>query len=243
MSKGWINRQNRLNQILGLLKSDGSWTTESLASCLKVSCRTLVRDIALLRDQGYPIESSRGKGGGVALRGRYGIGKLLLSDEEVIHAIVAFAIAEKVQSPLLTESMESLRNKFSLFLGDKQQARVNSVRKRILIGDNSSEQVLSSYTPIHKSIPSFVTQSFFNMELLDIKYVSETRTQTSRIIEPHFLLLNWPVWYVLAWDVAKSAVRMFRVDRISNAQVISETFRERPTYQMLEGLEEYFDRI
>ena len=77
------------------------------------------------------------------MRGRYGIGKLLLSDEEVIHVIVAFAIAEKVQSPLLTESRESLRNKFALFLGDKQQARVNSVRKRILIGDNSSEQVLS----------------------------------------------------------------------------------------------------
>ena len=44
------------------------------------------------------------------MRGRYGIGKLLLSDEEVIHVIVAFAIAEKVQSPLLTESRESLRN-------------------------------------------------------------------------------------------------------------------------------------
>jgi predicted DNA-binding transcriptional regulator YafY len=243
LSKGWIDRQNRLNQILGLLKSDGCWTTESLASSLNVSCRTLVRDIAVLREQGYPIESSRGKGGGVAMRGRYGIGKLLLSDEEVIHAIVAFAIAEKVQSPLLTESMESLRNKFALFLGDKQQTRVNSVRKRILIGDNSSEKILSSYTPSYKSIPSFVTQSFFNLELLDIKYVSETKIQTCRIIEPHFLLLNWPIWYVLAWDVAKSAVRMFRVDRIISAQVISETFRERPKYQMLDGLEEYFDRI
>jgi predicted DNA-binding transcriptional regulator YafY len=243
LGKGWIDRQNRLNQILGLLKSDGSWTTESLASCLHVSCRTLVRDIALLREQGYPIESSRGKGGGVAIRGRYGIGKLLLSDEEVIQAIVAFAIAEKVQSPLLTQSMESLRNKFSLFLGDKQQTRVNSVRNRILVGDNSSEQVLASYTPNHMLIPSCVTQSFFNLELLDIKYVSETKDQSCRIIEPQFLLLNWPVWYVLAWDVAKSAVRMFRVDRIITAQVIAETFRERPKYQMLDGLEEYFDRI
>ena len=243
MGKGWIDRQNRLNQILGLLKSDGSWTTESLALCLHVSCRTLVRDIALLREQGYPIESSRGKGGGVAIRGRYGIGKLLLSDEEVIHAIVAFAIAEKVQSPLLTQSMESLRNKFSLFLGDKQQARVNSVRNRILVGDNSSEQVLASYTPNHMAIPSCVTQSFFNLELLAIEYVSESKTQSCRIIEPQFLLLNWPVWYVLAWDVAKSAVRMFRVDRIITAQVITETFRERPKYQMLHGLEEYFDRI
>ena len=130
-----------------------------------------------------------------------------------------------------------------MFLGDKQQARVNSVRKRILIGDNSSEQVLSSYTPNYKSIPSFVTQRFFNMELLHIKYESEKKVQTCRIIEPHFLLLNWPIWYVLAWDVAKSAVRMFRVDRIISAQVISETFRERPKYQMLDGLEEYFDRI
>jgi predicted DNA-binding transcriptional regulator YafY len=243
LSNGWIVRQNRLSQILGLLKSDGNWTAASLASYLKVSDRTLVRDIALLREQGYPIESSRGKGGGVAMRGRYGVGKLLLSDEEVIHAIVAFAIAEKVQSPLLTESMESLRNKFSLFLGDKQQARVNSVRKRILIGENSSEKILSSYQPTKGFIPSYIAQSFFNMDLLDIKYMSESKDQTSRIIEPHFLLLNWPIWYVLAWDVAKSAVRMFRVDRIITAKIISETFRQRPKYQMLEGLEEYFDGI
>lgn len=194
----------------------------------------------MLREQGYPIESSRGKGGGVAIRGRYGVGKLLLSDEEVIHAIVAFAIAEKVQSPLLTLSLESLRNKFSLFLGEQQQARVNSVRKRILIGENSSEKIMTSYQPSHGVIPSLVTQSFFNMDLLDIKYVSETKTQTCRIIEPHFLLLNWPIWYVLAWDVAKSAVRMFRVDRIISAKIISETFRARPKYQMLDGLEEYF---
>jgi predicted DNA-binding transcriptional regulator YafY len=79
--------------------------------------------------------------------------------------------------------------------------------------------------------------------LLHIEYISGTEDKTRRIIEPHFLLLNWPVWYVLAWDVAKSAVRMFRLDRIVNAQVISETFRERPKYQMLDGLEEYFDRI
>ena len=73
--------------------------------------------------------------------------------------------------------------------------------------------------------------------------MSETKSQSCRIIEPQILLLDWPVWYVLAWDVAKSAVRMFRVYRIITAQVIAETFRERPKYQMLDGLEEYFDRI
>ena len=55
----------------------------------------MLRDIVLLREQGYPIESSRGKGEGVAISSLYGTGKLLLGDEEVIHTIVAFAIAEK----------------------------------------------------------------------------------------------------------------------------------------------------
>ncbi|MCP3064866.1 WYL domain-containing protein [Myxococcus sp. K38C18041901] len=33
-------------------------------------------------------------------------------------------------------------------------------------------------------------------------------------MEPHGLLVEAPVWYVLARDVEKSAARMFRMDRI-----------------------------
>lgn len=43
-----------------------------------------------------------------------------------------------------------------------------------------------------------------------------------RRIEPHGLLVQSPVWYVLARDVEKSEPRMFRMDRISKPRLLCD---------------------
>jgi predicted DNA-binding transcriptional regulator YafY len=48
---------------------------------------------------------------------------------------------------------------------------------------------------------------------------------TSRDIEPQFLYLNVPVWYLLAWDRLRSAIRCFRIDRIKSVTPLATRFR------------------
>jgi len=43
---------------------------------------------------------------------------------------------------------------------------------------------------------------------------------TRRSAEPHGLLVQPPIWYVLAIDVEKKMLRMFRMDRISRPTLI-----------------------
>jgi predicted DNA-binding transcriptional regulator YafY len=43
-----------------------------------------------------------------------------------------------------------------------------------------------------------------------------------RRIEPHGLLVQSPVWYILARDVEKQAPRMFRMDRIAAPRLLSD---------------------
>lgn len=59
-----------------------------------------------------------------------------------------------------------------------------------------------------------VKSAFFEMRLLRISYLDAAGQLTTREIEPQFLYLNLPVWYLLAWDRWREAVRFFRIDRL-----------------------------
>ncbi len=61
-----------------------------------------------------------------------------------------------------------------------------------------------------------------------------------RIVEPHYLLLSWPAWYLLVWDHLRGAVRMLRVDRIESASVQAATFQVRNSESMLATLGDIF---
>jgi predicted DNA-binding transcriptional regulator YafY len=55
---------------------------------------------------------------------------------------------------------------------------------------------------------------------LGFQYVDSEGRPTSRRIEPHGLLVQTPVWYVLARDVDKGQPRMFRMDRILRPRLL-----------------------
>jgi predicted DNA-binding transcriptional regulator YafY len=241
MAKGsLLNKQNRLDRLVGLLRQDEIWTMKRLADQLEVSDRTLLRDINELRDQGVPIEAERGPGGGVSLSRRWGVDKLRLNHEEVISMLVSLAITETLQSPLLAEPVRSVRQKLTLGLPEHQRQVVNQLRKRILVGDAASAQVTQTYSPPSAGITKGVTTGFFNMEMLDIEYIAGSGDVTKRRIEPQYLFFNWPVWYLLGWDHLREAPRVFRIDRMQRVTISGETFRPRAKSLILQGLEDYY---
>jgi predicted DNA-binding transcriptional regulator YafY len=54
----------RLLRLLSVLQTRSRWEGEDLARRLEVTSRTLRRDIARLRDLGYPVDAVPGRGGG-----------------------------------------------------------------------------------------------------------------------------------------------------------------------------------
>src|SRR5450631_3706798 len=101
----------RLDQLLGLLASHQHSTGPALAAELGVSLRTLRRDMARLAARGVPIEAERGRGGGVRLPARVGLGRLQLDHREAVDLLLALAIGERIGSPLLLSSLKGLRQK------------------------------------------------------------------------------------------------------------------------------------
>jgi predicted DNA-binding transcriptional regulator YafY len=239
----FLNRKNRIDQLMGLLHSKDSWIISELSQKLNVSQRTLARDLADIETSGVAIESDRGRGGGVRLKKNWGLGRLQLSHEEIIDLLLSLAIMEKIKSPLMLKNLKSIRLKIAQCFPQEQRSSVESLRKRIRVGSSPKEQLMVAYVLPNQNIIKHLQQAFFECKKLDIKYIDEKKNVTNRLIEPHYLLCSFPIWYIQAWDYLRNDIRFFRTDRIQLAEITNDNFKVRNDMTFCEETEKFFETI
>lgn len=237
------DRKRRLDRLIGLLKSREFWTTSELSRSLQISRSTLMRDLQEIQAQGIPIESDRGRGGGISLRGRYGLARLDLSHREVIDLLLALSTIEKLNSPLFLQDMKSIKDRIAAAFPESQRKQIQKIRTRLYIGDSASENVLAAHGTPDKRFVAAVHDAFFSQSLLSIHYTSGKKETLERRIEPHYLVLNWPAWYILAWDHLRDDVRFFRLDRISKAAILPDRFQLHHIKKFKDQLEAFSESI
>ncbi|MFG6508124.1 helix-turn-helix transcriptional regulator [Sulfitobacter sp. S45] len=220
------SRLNRLEQIEALLKSGDYLTTTTLAAELNISRRTLFRDLEILREQGLPIEADKGRGGGIRLSARWGMGRLRLDYQEAIDLLISIAIAEQMRSPILLSSLKAIRKLIASF-SPELKGRIDTLKSRVWIGQTASIAVYGTLASAEPKAMSPLNEAFLLSRKLTIEYQREDGRQSARLIEPHFFFLSYPVWYVLAWDHLRAATRTFRIDRIKSAELSEDSFMPR----------------
>ena len=236
-------RTERRNRLIGLLRSETYWKTSDLREQLGVSQRTLMRELAELKRAGYPIESERGRGGGIRLNGRWGVNRLQLNHQEVVELILSLAIMESLQSPLLTSNLKAIKQKLFQAFPQEQRSAVSNLRKRIMIGSNAGADTVSRYVTPEHTISESIAEAFLEQYGLEIDYESDSGAQTTRVIEAHYILLNWPIWYITAWDHLREDSRMFRIDRVKNARIVGSRFSLKPIEDFIGIYTPYYHSI
>jgi predicted DNA-binding transcriptional regulator YafY len=221
------SRVLRLDGLKGLLADYDVTTVGDLAAELGVSPRTVQRDLATLRDLGMPIESDRGRGGGIRLEQGWSLGRVHLNESEALGMLLSLTIAEKIGSPLLLNDLRSIQRKVSAAFAPAQSRRIRALRRRVLVGGPASARVLSNYSPPQPSITHGLMQAFLFQQVASIRYQDQSGTVTDREIETQYLYYNMPVWYALAWDRLREDVRFFRLDRLQRIQPLAADFRFR----------------
>lgn len=221
-------RIDRLDLVARMLRNRPGITAAQLAEELGVSIRSVFRDLDQLRERGIPVESSRGRGGGLRVPARWGMGTLLLSRDEALCALLALAVSEKLGFPIFAPEIARARRKIADAFPDAERRRIAPLRERIFIGNNASAAVRASYgrpdpAPIRRLQAAFVEQ-----RVIEVTYAKDNGEHSRRLLEPHALVINWPAWYLVAHDRLRDAVRTFRFDRLVSVTVESETFVSRP---------------
>ncbi len=188
----------------------------------------------------FPEEADRGRGGGIRLQSRWGIGRLKLEYKEAIDLLISLAIAENMSSPLLLASLKPIRRKLIASFSPELRSRIDTLKSRIWIGETASVSVYGSFETINSEAISPINEAFLMNKCVWIDYIDQNDNISTRTIEPHYLFLSYPIWYIMAWDHLRNAVCTFRLDRIKSTKLSEESFalrHKQPFIDAIDGIE------
>ncbi|MEV3990412.1 transcriptional regulator [Streptomyces sp. NPDC049837] len=215
----------RLLNLLSLLQTPREWPGSELAERLRVSPRTIRRDVDRLRDLGYPVEATRGAVGGYRLVAGAAMPPLLLDDEEA----VAIAVGLRAGAGHAIEGVEEAAVRA---LAKLEQVLPSRLRHRVATLQNATIPLTrGDGATVAPATLTTLAATVTGHERLRFGYRAGDGTETKRQVEPYRLVSTGHRWYLVAYDLTREDWRTFRVDRVADPFPTGARFtpRELPT--------------
>ena len=205
-------RIDRLIGILSILLQKEKVTAPELAEQFEVSRRTINRDIEELCKAGIPIVTIQGQGGGISIMDGYKMDRTLFTNKEMQDILAGLRSLDSVNGTnRYVQLMEKLSAGSSDFMAGNQSvlidlsswyknaldAKIEVIRNAI---DHKMEITFSYYSP---------------------------RGESSRQIEPYYLIFQWNSWYVWGWCKLRKDFRLFKLNRMEEVGFGGQTFQGR----------------
>ena len=203
-------RESRLFRIVYYLLQNGKATAPELAQKFEVSIRTIYRDIDSISSAGIPIYATQGKGGGISILNDYTLDKSLFSEQEQEQMLTALqgmvATAEENSNELLTKLS-------GLF-------QINST--------NWIEVDFSDWahrTPQQNTF-NIIKEAIFQKRTISFCYFSGKGNKEKRNVRPIRLVFKSKSWYLYSFCLLRNDYRFFKLTRIKELEMLSETFTQ-----------------
>ncbi|WP_214406441.1 helix-turn-helix transcriptional regulator [Pseudonocardia lacus] len=215
-----LGTTERVLALLGLLQQRQVWTGVELAERLRVTTRTVRRDVERLRALGYPVHASQGVGGGYQLGPGQDLPPLLLDDEEAIATAVSLLVGAGGAVAGAGDAALRALTKLDRVLPTRLREEV-----RALAG--SVESFDGGRTPVDPDVLVALARACRDQVEAGFDYPSGGAVGTRRV-EPYRLVASDRRWYLLAYDLDRDGWRSFRVDRMTAVSARTWRFRPRP---------------
>lgn len=218
----------RHDAIIRLLRRQGSATVRDLAQETGASRRTILRDIAALRDQGFVIHSEAGRGGGLQLDPQSVQTSPRLSVPEVFALLISVAAMRAGGGLPFSELADAGLAKIERALPADKVRDLRRFLDCLHVGRLSPQQDVSALGPMDAGLLPAFERAFLERLRMRFRYRDAKGAVTRREVEPQAMLLLPPLWYLVAWDPARGDFRHFRMDRISRPVLLEgPPFRRR----------------
>lgn len=210
-----MTRNDRLFDLIQILRDGRLHRASELAERLGVSVRTIWRDMATLQTSGLPLEGERGVG--YILRAPITLPPLILTHDEMEALRLGVRQVAEGGDPGLARAARNLATKIAAVT---PQASPDSEEELfVLPGDEANRA--APHLPL-------IRQAIRAHERLAITYLGLDGRETHRDIRPLLLEFWGKVWTLAAFCEARKDFRSFRVDRILAVQPTGEIFPDEP---------------
>ncbi|OBF32458.1 transcriptional regulator [Mycolicibacterium peregrinum] len=207
----------RTLRLLSLLATRRRWPLAELASRLGASERTVRRDIETLRLLDYPITTVHGPRGGYQLGVGHALPPQLFDDGQALAVAVALQTAPGSVFGLEDDAARALET-LKQSVPPRLRAAMESMQLTSLpnywefaappIDTEALRAVGSAVRNRHLVIAETLRSDGTRTEPVDTEFTPARR------IEPHHLVVWAARWYLVGYDPADDAWRVYRLDRL-----------------------------
>ncbi|MBE7700088.1 WYL domain-containing protein [Oerskovia sp. Sa1BUA8] len=206
----------RLLALLSLLQARRDWPGEALAERLRVSPRTVRRDVDRLRELGYPVRATKGPDGGYRLDAGADLPPLLFDDEQAVAVAVALRTAHGggIEEPA-QRALATIRQ----VMPARLRGRIDALEVTAVRSSRDEARPV-----VDQAVLVAVGSAVRAREVLRFDYdggssptlgAGDAAFRPPRRAEPHHLVTWGGRWYLVAWDLEREDWRTFRVDRMT----------------------------
>jgi predicted DNA-binding transcriptional regulator YafY len=201
---------SRLLKLLSLLQTPRTWPGSELSARLRVSPRSIRRDVERLRDLGYPVEATMGPAGGYRLVAGTAMPPLLLDDDEAVAVTVGLATAARHPVTGIDEASVRALAKLQQVLPSRLRYRVRS-----LTAATVSVTAADGPGPDPEQLVTLAA-AIASRERVRFGYRAGDGSDSRRLVEPQRIVSVGRRWYLLGYDTDRDDWRIYRIDRIGD---------------------------
>ncbi len=203
---------NRLLEIAIILLNRKSVTARELADRFEVSTRTIYRDLDVLSTAGVPVYTNKGNGGGISLMEDYSLNKTLLSEMESESLVLALKTLQATKYPEIDMVLDKIGGLF-------KNTDATDWVDIDLSPWGSHPNECNKFADIKRAI--------LKRQVISFCYINSNGERSLRSMEPMRLIFKGLAWYLWGYCRVKKAFRVFRISRMKDLQLCTETFQRR----------------
>lgn len=192
-----MNIRHRHDAIVRALRRNGTLKISVLSKEVGASKRTLLRDIAALRDEGFVIHSESGRGGGLYLDPGSAQTSARISVAELFALIISVATMRAAGSLPFSDLADSGLARIEKSLPQDKVRDLRRLLDFLYVGKLSPKQDLSDIGTIDPGLLPAFEATFLGRRHLRFRYRDAKGAETSREIEPQAMLILPPLWYLV----------------------------------------------
>ncbi|HTE02247.1 MAG TPA: YafY family protein [Mucilaginibacter sp.] len=214
-----MNRIDRISAILIQLQSRRVVKASDIAERFGISLRTVYRDVRTLEEAGIPLIGEAGVG--YSIMDGYRLPPVMFTREEAAAFLTAEKLMEKLTDPLSDENYKSAMYKIRsvLRMADKDFLENMDGHIEVFQSRRVPDSKYDS-NPLQLALKAIAQKS-----VLAIHYfASYSQQESMRSIEPVGVFYQDNFWHLIAWCRLRNDYRDFRLDRISDINLLDERF-------------------
>lgn len=214
-----MTKYDRMLHILNLLRTRRNLNALRLAEECGVTERSIYRDIISLSEMNVPIYYDNG----YKLASDNFLPPLNFSLDEYHLLNLALESSPLIKTAGYAGIFKSLRAKIESCLSQQVRKERRLIPRTTHIVNplpGEREKGEKYYDSIEKAISA--------SRQLNIKYESISSGPTERVVDPYFIVFRGHAFYFVAYCHLRNEFRTFRIDRINDVQMLTETFIRNP---------------